>query len=266
MKLTLNFEAEPFEGYTEFDDEFVIPDPEIFEFEAADAWMSEVSRSSPEYIRWLQQSLNRLTGARLVVDGIIGTYTRNAIRSFQQRQGLTVDGIVGPITEAALIRAGAGAPPGAGTVTPPSSGGINTALPASGPGFYSYTSPSKRYGLAKTVRAIQAVAAAWQRAHMRGPRLGIGDISLQGGGPMPGHSSHQKGIDVDIRPVTNNDKDEPTTIYSSNYSRELTQELVNRLRSNGIATVYSILFNDRRVTGVSPWEGHDNHLHVRFVP
>jgi len=266
MKLTLNFEAEPFEGYTEFDDEFVIPDPEIFEFEAASDWMSEVSRNSSEYIRWIQQSLNRIRGSGLDVDGIIGTYTSSAIRSFQRSRGLTVDGIVGPITEAALVRAGAGSPPGASTGTPSTSGGINTALPASGAGFYSYTSASKRYGLAKTIQAIQAVGAVWQRAHPGGPRLGIGDISLQGGGYMSPHSSHQKGIDVDIRPVTNNGRDEPTTIYSSNYSRALTQELVNRLRSNGVATVYSILFNDRQVTGVSPWEGHDNHLHVRFVP
>jgi len=24
----------------------------------------------------------------------------------------------------------------------------------------------------------------------------------------------------------------------------------------------SILFNDSQIAGVTPWEGHDNHLHV----
>lgn len=89
--------------------------------------MPEISRSSRDYVKWIQSSLNRILRLSLAVDGIIGTYTRSAIRSFQTRSGLTVDGIVGPVTEAALIRAGAAAPPGSvsptnpppGTVTPP---------------------------------------------------------------------------------------------------------------------------------------------------
>jgi peptidoglycan hydrolase-like protein with peptidoglycan-binding domain len=73
---------------------------------------SEINRSSYEYAVWVQRSLNRILGMRLVEDGIIGTQTRSAIRSFQQRYGLIVDGIVGPQTEGALIRAGAAPPPG----------------------------------------------------------------------------------------------------------------------------------------------------------
>jgi hypothetical protein len=57
--------------------------------------------------------LNKILGLRLAVDGITGAQTRSAIRSFQQRSGLPADGIVGPQTEGALIRAGAGNPPGA---------------------------------------------------------------------------------------------------------------------------------------------------------
>ncbi|HXH01993.1 MAG TPA: peptidoglycan-binding protein [Candidatus Competibacteraceae bacterium] len=58
-----------------------------------------------EYIRWVQESLNRILGLRLPVDGITGPETRSAIRSFQQREGLPVDGIVGPDTQEALLRA-----------------------------------------------------------------------------------------------------------------------------------------------------------------
>jgi hypothetical protein len=80
-------------------------------------WEGEVSRSSPDYIRWVQSSLNKILGLRLAVDGIVGPKTRSAIRVFQQRQyGLKVDGIVGPMTEQALILGGASSPPsGAGT-------------------------------------------------------------------------------------------------------------------------------------------------------
>ena len=73
------------------------------------------NRRSPDYIRWVQRSLNRLIGSRLAVDGAIGRQTRDAVRAFQQRRGLPADGVVGPATERALIAAGAGQPPaGAG--------------------------------------------------------------------------------------------------------------------------------------------------------
>lgn len=72
------------------------------------------------YIKWIQSSLNKILKLNLAVDGISGQYTKSAIRSFQSRYGLTADGIVGPVTEGALIKAGAGFPPGAGIVTPPS--------------------------------------------------------------------------------------------------------------------------------------------------
>jgi peptidoglycan hydrolase-like protein with peptidoglycan-binding domain len=80
---------------------------------AVDAEENEINRSSAEYLRWVQHSLNRLLGLRLAVDGISGPQTRSAVRTFQQQQGLVVDGIVGPQTEVALIAAGAGNPPGA---------------------------------------------------------------------------------------------------------------------------------------------------------
>jgi len=60
-------------------------------------------RNSPDYIRWVQGSLNQIMGLRLAVDGIMGPATRSAIRSFQQKQGLAADGIAGPKTKAALM-------------------------------------------------------------------------------------------------------------------------------------------------------------------
>jgi peptidoglycan hydrolase-like protein with peptidoglycan-binding domain len=62
-----------------------------------------VNRSSSQYTRWIQTSLNQILGISLVVDGIMGPQTRNAIRRFQKLAGLEVDGIVGPKTEAALV-------------------------------------------------------------------------------------------------------------------------------------------------------------------
>ena len=99
----LIFRPEPFEDYMEFDEWESGTD---FELEG------EVSRTSPDYIRWVQQSLNQLMGLQLAVDGKDGPKTRSAVRSFQQKRGLTVDGIVGAVTEAAMRAAGAPPPPG----------------------------------------------------------------------------------------------------------------------------------------------------------
>jgi peptidoglycan hydrolase-like protein with peptidoglycan-binding domain len=82
-------------------------------------WEAEVSRSSRDYVRWVQSALNRIISAGLAVDGVSGSMTRSAVRSFQTRQRLASDGIVGPLTEAALVRAGAGNPPGGGGAPAP---------------------------------------------------------------------------------------------------------------------------------------------------
>lgn len=83
---------------------------------AAEVWESEVNRSSSDYVRWVQESLNRILGLQLAVDGDAGVKTRSAIRSFQTQRGLVADGLVGSKTEAALLAAGAGpAPGGSGT-------------------------------------------------------------------------------------------------------------------------------------------------------
>lgn len=91
---------------------------EVLEFEEGE-WEGEVDRSSRDYLRWVQDALNRFDGARLDVDGISGPLTRAAVRNFQARKGLGIDGIVGPITEAALVAAGARQPPGAAGSAPP---------------------------------------------------------------------------------------------------------------------------------------------------
>ena len=54
-------------------------------------------------IKLLQHRLN-LLGWQLTEDGIWGVQTDSAVRGYQYRAGLTVDGIVGPKTQAALVR------------------------------------------------------------------------------------------------------------------------------------------------------------------
>ena len=263
MRTHFTYEAEPLEAYTDFELEF------------------EINRSSRDYIKWVQTSLNRIIGARLVVDGISGSQTREAVQTFQRQKGLTADGIVGPITEGALIAAGASRPPG-GAGGAPSSGtpglgspssAIDTFLPYSGPGYESkYTSSDLRfnqYGRSEAILALQWIAREWQRKHPNGPKLYIGPISKRGGGTLcysdgMCHAEHKDGLDIDIRPVRNDQSKGGLTFNDPSYSRQLTQEFVDLAWSNRCVPVEKILFNDPAVSRVNYSSGHDDHLHVSF--
>ncbi len=62
-----------------------------------------VRRGDEEHpVRTLQHLL-RAHGSAVVVDGDFGPRTERAVRDFQQRERLAVDGIVGPRTWAALV-------------------------------------------------------------------------------------------------------------------------------------------------------------------
>ncbi|QMU64760.1 MAG: DUF3380 domain-containing protein [Flavobacteriaceae bacterium] len=63
--------------------------------------------STGEDVRKLQQLLNQ-SGYNLTVDGIFGDGTENAVKKFQQENGLAIDGIVGPATWDALTEVSSG--------------------------------------------------------------------------------------------------------------------------------------------------------------
>ena len=61
----------------------------------------ELNSTGP-VVRWAQYLLVRQTLSYPDIDGIFGPKTRDAVKEFQGAHGLTVDGIVGPNTWAAL--------------------------------------------------------------------------------------------------------------------------------------------------------------------
>lgn len=61
-----------------------------------------ISTDEEVFVTWIQNTLNKITRAGLVVDGDYGPKTRAAVVDFQVRTSLTPDGIVGPITKAKL--------------------------------------------------------------------------------------------------------------------------------------------------------------------
>jgi peptidoglycan hydrolase-like protein with peptidoglycan-binding domain len=58
-----------------------------------------------EKVCWIQNVLNKANGEILTEDGAYGSASRAAVVRFQTGHGLASDGIVGPRTEVALIRA-----------------------------------------------------------------------------------------------------------------------------------------------------------------
>jgi len=141
-----------------------------------------------------------------------------------------------------------------------------TKIAAEGVGFSCYGSDHKRYGRSEVIKAVKYVCEEWGKRYPSGPRIGVGNLSLSNGGRMEPHVSHTDGVDVDLAPFASTNEEIGLTWQSAKYSRSRTQELVDLVLNNPILGVRVILFNDPKINGVIPWSGHDNHLHVSFLP
>ncbi len=201
----------------------------------------------------LNKNLHLMGGAAPVPeDGTLDARTQDAIIVFQRVAVRipTPDGRVDPQGRTWRMLAG-----DQGQTTP-----AFVALPGDASEYYIYTQSSKVFGTPATILSIKSLAAKVKGA--LGLRIGIGDISYQNGGHMPPHDSHTRGVDVDIRPLRSDSKEERVTIHENEYSRENTKRLVELVSED--TNLKSILFNDSKIAGVKQWAGHDNHLHVRF--
>jgi uncharacterized protein YraI len=161
-----------------------------------------------------------------------------------------------------LSSSGGGSTPGGGL--PSSSVGF-VQLPGSGSGYYAYSTPGRRWGRPAMVYGLISCGSTWNNAH-NWARMGIGDISLQWGGPISGHASHQVGKDADVRPVSNGSYEGPLTRWSSSYSSYRTKDLITD-HVKPAMSVQVIFYNDPNISSlsyVSYWANHDNHFHIRI--
>lgn len=76
-------------------------------------------------------------------------------------------------------------------------GGVPLPLSAPGLRFNPARDPAARYGTVEVVRALLD-AADQVRRELGGVPITINDLSLERGGPIPHHRSHQSGRDVDV--------------------------------------------------------------------
>jgi hypothetical protein len=151
-----------------------------------------------------------------------------------------------------------------------------TQLPLEGPNWVTWNpvtdsvpnAPKRLYGTEHTIRTIVSVAAAYRAAHPDAPRIVVGDISREGGGPMTDeHVSHQNGLDADIYfPRLDHRLEAP--VSHDQIDRRLSQDLVDRFVAAGAQMIFVGYGTDLRGPSgvVIPYAGHDYHLHVRFPP
>lgn len=108
--------------------------------------------------------------------------------------------------------------------------------------------------------AILRVAFEWQAVDKR--RFGVGDISLAGGPQPPDHHSHMNGLQVDIRPLRKDGREDRTSWSQAEYDREGTAKLIALFRT--FAPVTRVFFNGPDIPFVQKLINHDDHFHVEL--
>jgi murein endopeptidase len=144
-------------------------------------------------------------------------------------------------------------------------------LASRGKGYYHYTggdpADSDAWGRPETVECIERTAERWAQLYPGRPRIGIGDISRKNGGRFRPHSSHRKGVDIDIRPLKRRGEG-PVSVGRSSYSRSYTRDMIALFIDT--CNVKRVYFNDttlaREMGKVSTHPGHHNHVHITLHP
>lgn len=140
-------------------------------------------------------------------------------------------------------------------------------------GYYVYGTPDRgrgQYAHPALLSVIFEIERQWRAIDTR--KFGIGNISLAGGGKFEPHSSHKKGIEIDMRPVR---KDSLTgqgarvsRFDKKIYDRDATIALIRLFAEHPSVTV--IYFNDDKVQEaigggiVRSLPSHDDHFHVEI--
>lgn len=200
-------------------------------------------------VRAVQAQLNKKRRLSLAVDGVFGSGTAAAVRSFQSHAGISADGVVGATTWKNLIWHYAY--PSFGNMCDKDPDGNGTANWATGASIGQFEAGAARFGGGNGA-------------------VPFGDASLEHGGDIPGHASHEVGVDIDFWPIRTDSAQCSAgriTWQSSTYDRAATRALVQAIRATASGQIALIYFNDPTLISeglTSQYPNHDNHLHVRY--
>ena len=200
-------------------------------------------------VRALQVELNAKRRLSLAVNGVFDAAVTDAVRSFQQHASIGVDGIVGPMTWQNLL--------------------WHYDYPDFGANMCDQDPDGNGTANWATAAAIAQLERATRSFTGNGP-VPLGDAGFEHGGDIPGHGSHDQGMDIDIWPVRT-DSAQCTagriTWESSTYDRAATRSLAQAIRNAAPGHVKLIFFNDPVLIAeglTTQYPNHDNHLHVRY--
>jgi murein endopeptidase len=132
-------------------------------------------------------------------------------------------------------------------------------------GYYTYGTPAGgagQYADPRLLSLLLLVEHRWQGVDDR--KIGIGNISLAGGGRFAPHSSHRSGRDVDIRLFRKDGRPEPVTRFNEQYDQAATARLINMFFESSLVEL--VYFNDPMIPRVRPLQHHDDHFHVTIKP
>lgn len=111
------------------------------------------------------------------------------------------------------------------------------------------------------MQAILRVALEWQATDKR--RIGVGNISLANGPKHKDHKGHRNGLQVDMRALRKDGREDPVMQGTPQYDREGTARLIELFRT--FAPVTRILFNDTSIPFVKWAVNHDDHFHLELM-
>lgn len=132
-----------------------------------------------------------------------------------------------------------------------------------GTGYYVYGTPGLGAGqYAHPAMMTMLLYVERLRATVDSRKFGIGNISLAGGSKYSKHTTHRKGLEVDIRPIRRDGARQAVYWqWTDQYDQAATEKLLQLFRSYpGVSTIF---FNDPSLRHLArPASGHDNHFHV----
>jgi peptidoglycan hydrolase-like protein with peptidoglycan-binding domain len=210
------------------------------------------SGDSNAAVKALQVELNAKRRLSLPIDGVFSTAVRDAVVSFQSHAGIGADGIAGPISWRNLTWH-YDYPDFSANLCDQDPDGNGTAA---------------NWAAAAPVAQMEAAARSF--ASTGQGKVPYGDAGFEHGGDIPGHASHDNGMDIDIWPIRTDNAQCTAgriTWESSTYDRAATRQLIQAVRAAAPGHVKYIWFNDPTLISeglTQNWPAHDNHLHVRY--
>jgi hypothetical protein len=146
-------------------------------------------------------------------------------------------------------------------------------------GYYTYTRAETKFGTERTIWRIETVGKILAKQNIT---MGVGNISLKGGGTLKPHASHKRGVDVDLRFINSAGMAGSCNLKvdRSCFDSEKTFQMIKAYIDVDPNSVRAIFVNDdklladinayyKKVSGrdiqvAKRCPGHDNHVHISW--